>query len=179
MIRVYLACSLDGFIAGPDDDLAWLDPGEAPPTDTSALTFEAFLGEMGAMVMGRRTYDVVTAMGHPWPYGELPVLVATHRPLEGAPPTVRAAAGDIDALLDQALALSGGRDVYLDGGNLVRQGLEADRVDELVITWMPILLAGGVSLFDGLTQRRTLRFGEVHPYGSMRQVRAEVLRDPS
>lgn len=174
MVRVYLACSLDGFVAGPEHDLEWLHETvpDAPPADPGALGFEAFLGECGAMLMGRTTYDVVRGFGA-WPYGELPVHVATHRPLDPEPPaTVRAVAGSIDALLDEALAVAGGRDVYLDGGALVRSALDADRIDELVITWVPVLLGQGVPLWQGLVRSHKLRFEAVDRFeGGLVQVK--------
>ena len=171
-IRVYMAASLDGFIAGPDDDLSWL-PTDAKP-EGDAVSFEAFMADVGAMLMGRRTYDVVQSFGGDWPYGATPVLVATRRPLEPAAPTVRSIEGSIDALLDQALDEADGRDVYLDGGGMIRAALEVGRVDELIITYAPILLGNGIRLFDTLTTRRPLVFEQHAKYGSMLQVRARL-----
>lgn len=71
-LRVYIATSLDGFIAGPDDDLSWLtgaEPGEtpsappAPDPESGALSLEDFLAEVGCVLMGRRTFDVVQGFG--------------------------------------------------------------------------------------------------------------------
>lgn len=171
-IRVYIAASLDGFIAGPNDDLSWL-PTDAK-SDGDAVTFEGFMAEVGAMLMGRRTYDVVQSFGGPWPYGETPVLVATSRSLDPAAPSVRAIEGSIDALLDQALDEADGRDVYLDGGGMIRAALEVGRVDELIITYAPILLGNGIRLFDTLSTRRPLTFEGHASYGSMLQVRARL-----
>lgn len=175
-VRVYMACSLDGFVAGPDDDLSWLAPpeGAPPPGPTEALEFEPFMAQVGSMLMGRRTHDVVAAMGH-WPYGELPVLVATHRGVEAAAPTVRAVSGTIEELVAQARAAAGDKDVYVDGADMIRQAIDAGLVDELVITFVPILLAGGVRLFDGLVQRRRVEFVAHHDLGGMMQLTARVL----
>lgn len=160
-VRVYLATSFDGFIAGTNDDLSWLTGAEAPvpeqgESEPGALEFDAFLREVGAMVMGRRTYDVVLGMDAPWFYGELPVLVATHRPLEPAKETVRAVSGDIVSLIEQAREVAGDKDVYLDGGIMVRQALDAGLVDHLVITLIPMVLGEGIPLFAGLKQRHEL-----------------------
>jgi dihydrofolate reductase len=178
-VRVYLGCSLDGYIAGPDDDLSWLQPPDdptAPPADPASLGFEAFLDQVGALLMGRRTHDVVAGFGH-WPYGDRPVLVATHRPLTPAAPTVRVVSGDIDALIDQGLAAAGGRDLYVDGGDLVRQALRAERVDTLTLSVLPILLGGGVRLFDGDLPRQALRFTGHHDLGhGIVQITADVKR---
>ncbi len=169
-VRVYLATSLDGFIAGPDDDLSWLGAGDGPPPpDGEALGFDALLAQLGAMIMGRRTWDVVSKMDW-WGYGDMPILVPTHRPLQTDRPTVKAVQGDIGALIDQARAVAGGKDIYLDGGQLVRQGVQAGLVDELCLTVVPILLGGGVSLWDGLAKRSDWRFVSHHDYGRMVQL---------
>ena len=162
-LRVYIAYSLDGFIAGPGDDLSWL-PGpssaEAPPAssdaaspDAQALTFNAFIADIGALLMGRRTYDMVAGFEGAWPYGNLPVLVPTHRPLSAASATVQAVEGDITSLVARAKEAAGGKDVYIDGGNLIRQALDQKLVDELVLTLVPVALGAGHSLFAGVQQR--------------------------
>ncbi len=178
-VRVYLGCSLDGFIAGSNDDLSFLhdavpETAEAPEP-SKALSFEGFMDQVGAMLMGRRTHDVIAGMGV-WAYGDTPVLVATHRDLEPAADSVRAVSGSIESLIEQATEAAGDKDVYLDGGNLVRQGLDAGLVDELCITYVPVLLGGdGTRLFDDLTRRTKLEFVEHHRMGHMLQVTARAV----
>jgi dihydrofolate reductase len=161
--------SLDGFIAGPDDDLSWLPHDDAP--GEGAVDFDRFLSDVGAMLMGRRTYDVVQGFDA-WAYGDTPVLVPTHRPLTSTQPTVRAVQGAIDALLDEALELADGADVYVDGGDLVRQALEVDRLDELIVTLVPVVLGGGVPLFGSRTAPLGFTFDPPATYGTMVQLRA-------
>lgn len=176
-VRVYLGCSLDGFIAGPDDDLSWLAPpeGEHPAPDPAGITFEGFLAGVGAMIMGRRTHDVIAGFDG-WHYGDIPVLVPTHRPLTPAAPTVQAVCGPIEQLVAQARAIAKDRDVYLDGGDVVRQALDAGLVDELVLTFVPKLIGQGVRLFDGLLHRRSLVFEAHRDFGpGMVQVVARVV----
>jgi len=170
-VRVYMACSLDGFIAGPDDDLSWLEPAsdapEEPPPPSGALEFADFMQQVGVLLMGRRTYDVTTALlkDAPSPYGDTPVLVVTHRPLDAWSESVRAVSGDIAQVVAEAKRVVQDKDVYLDGGDLIRQALNAGLVDELVITFIPILLTAGVRLFDGLLQRQDVEFVSHHRYG--------------
>ncbi len=173
-IRVYIATSLDGFIAGPGDELDWLpSPSPDAALPEGALGFEAFLRDIGAMLMGRNTYDVVRGFGDAWFYGDVPVLVATRRPLDPARPTVRAVQGDIDALLDEALRVADGRDVYVDGGATIRAALDAGRVDELVITVVPVVLGAGKPLFAGASRRHPMEIVSHHDYGGgMVQLRA-------
>ena len=71
-VLVFIASSLDGFIAGPNDEIDWL-PSDAGQVED---TFSPFFGQVGAMLMGRRTFDMVETFQE-WPYGTTPVLVAT------------------------------------------------------------------------------------------------------
>lgn len=170
-IRVYSAISLDGFLAGEGDDLSWMGvPDPDAILDEGVLDFEGFMSQVGVLLMGRRTYDVVRAMDVPWPYGDLPVLVATHRPLdEDRPPTVRRVRGSIDILCLMAQEVAGEADVYLDGGALISQALEARLVDELVLTLVPTLLGRGVPLFAG-DRHQHLRILHQGRYGRMLQL---------
>lgn len=170
-ISVFCAVSLDGYIAGEGDALDWLgEPDFHATGDAGTVDFATFLGQTGAMIMGRRTYEVVSGFEGPWPYGELPILVATRRPLEGAPPSVQAAAGDIASLCAQARALAGDKRVYLDGGHIISQALDAGLVEELILTVVPTLLGGGIALYQG-GQRHA--FSVVHQgrFGEMVQLR--------
>ena len=178
-VRVYLGCSLDGCIAGPEHDLSFLtehapEPGAEP---AGGLGFEAFLGQVGALLMGRRTYQVVVDFDA-WPYGVRPVLVATHHALPPPPQggIARAVQGPIAALVAEAKAAARGKDVYLDGGDLVRQGLDAGLVDELCLTFLPVILGRGVRLWEGLQNRSDLVFETPVMHGAMAQVTARVKR---
>jgi dihydrofolate reductase len=181
-VRVYIATSLDGFIAGPNDDLSWLPGGDqladTAGTDSDALGYEDFIAAVGALLMGRRTYDVVRGFDLPWPYGDLPVLVATTRTLDAAPPgTVRAVSGPITELIASAKTAAGGKDVYLDGGTLIRQGAESDLIDDLTITMAPIALGSGHPLFAGINKRYPLELLSHHRHpGGMIQIRARPKR---
>ena len=158
--RVFIATSLDSFIAGPNDELDWLPQG-ADITDT----FTPFLAQVGAMLMGRRTFDVVTGFEGKWPYGDTPVVVATSRPLPAARQSVRSATGHIGELIALAKELAGDRDVYVDGGTLIRAALDANLIDELTVTMVPIVLGAGVPLFAGIGRRHELALHASRPIG--------------
>lgn len=149
--RVFIASSLDGFIAGEHDDLSWLPPPDPSGSDHG---YGAFMAQVGALLMGRRTFDVVAGFEGPWPYADKPVLVATRRPLLAPVPAVRAVDGPIDALIAEAKQAAGEQDVYLDGGDLIRQALDAGLIDELVVTLIPVVLGRGHPLFAGVQQRQ-------------------------
>jgi dihydrofolate reductase len=150
-VRVFIGCSLDGFIAGPNDELDWLDLPKGAED-----TFTPFMAGIGAMLMGRRTFDVVRGFVGEWPYGEVPVLVATRRALEGARATVRAVGGSVEEMVAEAKRSAGSKDVYLDGGTLIRQALDAGLVDEITVSILPIVLGRGIPLFAGAERRHQL-----------------------
>jgi len=174
-VRVYIASSLDGFIAGPHDDIAWLDaprpawaPMAAPPwasTAPDAVGYDEFMADVGAILMGRRTYDVVAAMDVEWPYGDVPVIVATGRPLEPEAPSVTTASAPIDNLVAEAREAARGKDVYVDGGSIIRQALDAGLIDELIVTLHPTLLGAGHPLFAGVESRHHITVRDVRRYG--------------
>lgn len=168
-VRAFLATSLDGFIAGPNDELDWLQGhGEDGVEDT----FSPFFAEIGSMLMGRRTFDVVSQFDE-WPYGDTSVLVATSRSLSTTQPNVEAVHGDIRSIVDHAKMKAGAKDVYLDGGQLFRAALAEGLVNELTLTLVPTLLGDGIPLFGGVK-------ADLHPEtcrtigGGMIQIRYKI-----
>ncbi len=159
-VRVYMACSLDGYVAGVNDDLSWLVRDHSAlgdlPADEQAVRFETFMSEVGVMLMGRTTYDVVAGFDE-WPYGQTPILVATRRPLVSRFESVEAVSGSISDLVKEARRRAGERDIYVDGADLVRQAVDAGLVDELIITYVPYLLTQGTPLFLGLKSQHELQ----------------------
>lgn len=162
--HVFVGASLDGFIAGPNDELDWLSGGSsdsqaAGPNEGAAeahQSFNAFMAQIGAVLMGRRTYDIVCGMKGPWPYGDTPMLIATSRELPAPRASVRAAHGTIAELVAQAKRAAGERDVYVDGGQLIRSALDADLIDEITVTIVPIVIGAGIPLFAGVQRHHPL-----------------------
>ena len=172
-VRVFIACSLDGFIAGEGGDLSWLTGpdavagGEPESGDGSgAVTFDAFCADVGAMVMGRTTFDTVAGFDGPWAY-PFPVFVATHREVTAKDGVdVRGMSGEIGELLDAALVAAGGKDVYVDGGDVIRQALDAGRIDEVIVTMVPVVLGRGHALFAGTAERHAFDTVAIGAYGT-------------
>ncbi|GAA1061261.1 dihydrofolate reductase family protein [Agromyces bracchium] len=141
-IQYYVASSLDGFIADEHDGLEWLlQFGMADFTDH----YERFFASVGALVLGATTYEWVLREGGGWPYGGLPTWVLTHRALEAPEGAdIRLASGDVGAIADAAVAAAGDRNVWVVGGGPVAaQFLAAGRLDELLVTYMPVALGRG------------------------------------
>lgn len=169
-VRVYMGCSVDGCIAGVGGDISFLsraqadEEGDLPKNKKgdSGVSYETFMSDIGSMLIGRNTYTIVDGFDGPWPYGKRPVFVATNRPLNTVHPYVQPIKGSIEELVDKAKQAANGKDVYIDGGQLIRQALDAGLIDELIITMVPILLGKGISLFSGLQKEHMLEFIEVH-----------------
>ncbi|WP_421201232.1 dihydrofolate reductase family protein [Aeromonas enteropelogenes] len=143
-VSAFLALSLDGFIAGEGGDLAWLAPYGGDSQE--ATGYATLMASTDTLLMGRNSYDTVSAFPE-WPYGNKPVVVLTHRPAASRD-RVSFRQGALPQVLDM-LWQEGSRHLYLDGGEVVRQGLQARVVDELTLFWVPVTLGAGVPLFAG------------------------------
>ena len=149
---VFIATSLDGYIAARDGSLAFLDAVQRPGEDYG---FARFFASVDTLVMGRRTYD--TALGFDaWPYAGKRCIVLTH----AAPPSRHGeefTEGD-PATLATRLGAEGARHVYVDGGAVISAFLAARLIDDLTISVIPVLLGDGVPLFarGGPEQRLVL-----------------------
>jgi dihydrofolate reductase len=155
---VFIATSLDGFIARPDGGLDWLDPFHGEEHG-----YSAFFAGVDALVIGRGTYD--TVLGFPeWPYGDKRLIVCTSRaadPRHGE----EIWSGSPRALAER-LEREGVRRVYLDGGALIRSFLREGLVDELTINVIPVILGSGLPLFASGLPEIPLRFVESKSYRS-------------
>ena len=149
-VSVFLGLSLDGYIAGEGGDLSWLSIVQTdPPEDTG---FDALMRDVDVMVFGRNTYDTALAF-EAWPYASKRVVVLTHRALRPRHGEEVHAGPLVDLLA--SLGQAGHRHVYLDGGGVTREGLAAGVVDELTLSWLPVILGKGIPLFaSGLSMSR-------------------------
>jgi dihydrofolate reductase len=167
--------SLDGFVAGPNDGpenglgdggeglFAWYDSGDIdfplPGTDmvfklsrASADLLQEEWGRLGAMVAGRRMFDIAHAWGGNPPGGG-PCFVVTHnQPQEwvkpGSPFTF--VTDGVESAIRQAKQVAGGKDVALSSASIMQQSLKAGLLDEIQIDLAPVVLGGGVRLFDNV-----------------------------
>ncbi|PTA67089.1 dihydrofolate reductase family protein [Deinococcus arcticus] len=155
--HVFIATSLDGFIARPDGRLDWLPgalPDGPPAPEGEDYGFDAFMAEIDVVVMGRATFETVQALD-PWPYSARMVVLSRTLTNEAIParlrPEVTVHPGPVDTLVAE-LRAQGTGGVYVDGGQTVQAFLRAGLMDTLVITQVPVLLGTGLSLFGPLTQ---------------------------
>ena len=140
---VFLGLSLDGCIAGEDGDLSWL--AQCAGESTAETGYDDLMRRADTLLIGRRTYESV--LGFPdWPWSGKRVRVLTRRPMQ-ARFDETPCSGSIESVLAD-LGAAGSRVSYLDGGDVVRQALRAGVVDELTLSWIPVVLGNGTRLFE-------------------------------
>ena len=147
---VFIATSLDGFIARTNGDLDWLTGAESAPTEED-YGYQDFIDTVDTIVMGRNTFEL-TSTFDPWPYSGKKVVVLSSRP-NAIPPHL------VDGVewlslppqhLVEWLAAQGATHLYVDGGKTIQGFLNAGLINELIITRIPILIGTGVPLFGPL-----------------------------
>lgn len=170
-VTLFIAASLDGYIAGPDDDLSWLF------TDAD-YGFSNFYSGVDTLVMGRGTYDVIRTFGE-WPYADRKTLVVSRRAdVSVDTPLTEVFSGELPALIE-LLQSEGCDNVWLvGGGELVRSFLEQGLLDQITVSMHPILLGKGVPLFPGGFRRTLLLLKDVNSFeGGLVQMTYHVMPD--
>jgi dihydrofolate reductase len=168
-----ITTSLDGFVAGPNDGLehplgeggeklhewvyglaSWREPHglEGGETGRDSEVLEEAMRNVGAIIIGRRMFDLARGWGDEPPF-HMPVFVLTHEAREALPKeggtTFTFVTEGIENALEQARAAAGDKDVAIGGGaNTIQQFLSAGLIDEFQLHIAPMLLGGGVRLFE-------------------------------
>ena len=156
---VFIATSLDGFIARRDGDIDWLSEGSVA-NESEDYGYQEFIDSVDTLVVGRNTYEKVLTFGE-WPYMGKRVVVLSR----GSPQVPGRLSGSVEVAsaspveLAQRLEQEGARHAYVDGGKTIQGFLNAGLVQELTITRIPILIGDGIRLFGRLD--RDIRFQHV------------------
>ncbi len=149
MNKVFIATSLDGFIADDNGSVDFLYKYPEQPGED--MGYYAFMDSVDALVMGRKTFETVLSFGVDWPYSK-PVFVWTTE-MKSVPSNlagkVHLISGNPSQIIQQ-LNLLNYINLYIDGGKTIQSFLEQDLIDELTITTIPVLLGSGISLFGQL-----------------------------
>ena len=149
--KVFIATSLDGYIADKDNRIEWLHQLPNPTGDD--MGFDAFFNDIDALVMGRNTFEMVLSFDVDWPYSK-PVFVLTNtltQVPEGFEGKVFIVNGELQNIVKNLNQL-GYHNLYIDGGKTIQSFLAQDLIDELILTRIPILLGGGFPLFGALPE---------------------------
>jgi dihydrofolate reductase len=143
---VFIATSLDGFIAREDGAIDWL------PANPEPHGYDEFIASVDAIVIGRKTFETVLGFGG-WAYGKKPVVVLSTRASE-----LKAPEGAVCDFMNATpqevvarLAERGMKHLYVDGGITIQRFLEAGLIQRMIITRIPILIGSGIPLFGPLS----------------------------
>jgi dihydrofolate reductase len=198
-VIVDLSVSLDGFIAGRDDGpgsplgrggeglFTWMGAGpesnrveeRLTPPDASKVVVDEWMSDAGAMISGRRTFDIANGWkdGHPI---DAPIFVVTHgAPTDGEwSPRVSFVTDGVEHALELAQETAGDRTISVSGADVAQQLLRAGLIDEIQVSVTPLLLSGGVRLFDDLgPDPITLEQTRVIESEGVTHLRYRVVRD--
>lgn len=150
--RIFIATSLDGFIADKDGGIDYLHSIPNPENDDMGYT--EMMSQTDALVMGRGTFEVVCGFDIDWPYDK-PVFVLSNtltaipQAYEGKAILVKGALTDVLKEIHER----GYHKLYIDGGKTIQSFLREDLIDEMIITTIPCLLGGGTPLFGSQDQQ--------------------------
>lgn len=147
---VFIAKSLDGYIANKNGGIEWLH--SIPNPDNSDMGYNAFIERIDALVMGRKTLEVVLGFGIPWPYTK-PVFVFSNT-LTSLPDNLNGKVELVSGSLYKVLAhihKMGMHKLYIDGGTVIQSFLKEDLIDEMILSTIPVLLGDGIPLFGMLS----------------------------
>jgi dihydrofolate reductase len=170
-IFTHLTMSLDGFIANPDDTpgeiFDWYQAGDVSfPSanedislevdEASAEVLHELIDGVGALVCGRRLFDITDGWGDQHPMGA-PVVVVTHRPVDNPERWPRTTfVGSVEEGIETAREIAGNRDVTILSPNVIQQALELGVVDEVCVSIAPALYGEGIPYFAKLDRGHVL-----------------------
>ena len=150
--KVFIATSLDGFIADKNGAIDWLHEGPSPSGSDGG--FSDFMETVDALVMGRNTYETVLSFDCDWPYSKKVFVLS--KSLKEVDPTLKDKSEIINGDLKEVVKKlndKGYINLYIDGGKTIQSFLKEGLIDELIVTQAPIVLGGGSPLFGELPQR--------------------------
>ncbi|MDE6492559.1 MAG: dihydrofolate reductase family protein [Lactobacillus sp.] len=153
-VVLYIAMSLDGYIADKEGNVSWLK-GQEKGKDVD--TYSDFIKNIDTVLMGRTTYDQVVNKLSPtsWPYQGLKTYVFTHQRIKSRK-EITFTAQDPVSLIEELMQKEG-KDIWICGGaNLITQLITQNLIDEYDISIIPTILGDGIGLFNGQDHQRKL-----------------------
>ncbi len=148
---LYISCSLDGYIAKPNNDLSFLSIVEHEGQDYG---YADFIHSVDTVIVGRKTYDWVIGQGYEFPHSDKESYVITRqaRPNNGS---INFYNGDLKSLVTE-LKNKEGKNIFCDGGSEILNQLLTDKLfDELILSIIPIIVGNGTKLFkEGIPEQK-------------------------
>lgn len=162
---VFIATSLDGFIARSDGSIDWLNQANEAVPSGEDCGYAAFMETIDTIVMGRHTFEQVLTFDE-WGYGDRPVVVLSKTGVV-IPNALRekvSVSSEFPKVLVDRLSTAGAKHLYIDGGQTIQSFLRSGLIQELTITVIPILLGAGKPLFGPLESDVILHHLSTHAY---------------
>ena len=147
---LYIASSLDGYIAKPDGNLDWLT--STPNPDSGDYGYEELLNRIGTLFMGRKTYEAILGFGIEWPYTTYKTyVISTQHNLLIQTPNTELLSEHWEERVRKINELSNKDSWLVGGGHLINAFLREELIDKMIITLIPQLIGEGIPLFAGKT----------------------------
>ncbi|MEY2638877.1 MAG: hypothetical protein RIR90_359 [Bacteroidota bacterium] len=151
---VYIAMSVDGFIAGNNDDLSFLQQVEQEGEDYG---YADFIQTIDTVIIGRRTYDTVMRLTDQFPHADKTCYIISSKAQEPKG-NLRFYTGDLKALVALLKEIKSDKHIFCDGGaSIVQQLLRLQLVDRLIVSIIPVVLGDGIRLFGDNTIQQNLQ----------------------
>lgn len=159
-VKLYIAASLDGKIAGNNHDLDWL-----PQPEDDDYGYGELLHSIDTILMGYTTYKVTSDFGD-WPYKDKTSYIFTRD-------TTKSSNGDVTLIAEDPVSFTSnlkkqsGKDIWLvGGGNIITQLHDAGLIDEYIIAIVPVVLGKGIELFPSINREQSLQLQKHKVYGN-------------
>ncbi|MCH9621705.1 MAG: putative protein YyaP [Chlamydiia bacterium] len=159
-ILIYIACSIDGFIARQDGSIDWLEEGH---TGNEDYGFKKFMKSVDAVIMGKNTYEVISKFDE-WPYPDKKVIVLSSS-LNKIRKEAKVYNKQLDNLLN-TLHTEGINHVWVDGGITLSKFINDGLIDEITITKIPVILGSGIPLFNSIKKEQRIDLINAQSYPS-------------
>ena len=176
---VYIAASVDGFIARPDGDIEWLHKSEYASPDKLNLSYDEFIVTVDGLIMGRKSFEKVLSFSV-WPYEDVPVVVLSSLDVEipgDLRDKVKVDGGDPIEIVSR-LESVGNKHLYVDGGATIQRFLQSGLITEITVSRIPVLLGDGIPLFGSINVEIPLKHVETTSSSNgFVQSRYQVLND--
>ena len=159
-----MVSSLDGFIEKKDRSVSWMESSDNYEKGVLIKDedVEEFIKTIDCYVMGSRTYELALELG--WPYGDVPVIVLTHRDLPIKRATVNFYSGDLKQFVNDQLNPNY-RNIWVVGGAmLTKEFIRMGLADDIRMVIVPVILGGGTLFFDYIGRELPLHLKEVTAY---------------
>ena len=155
---VFIATSLDGFIARKNGDIDWLEKANKSVPEGEDCGFVNFMNSVDSLVMGKKSYEKVLTFDE-WPYGDKPVIVQSRSEMKIPDRLANSVSHSLETPrnLCERLFNKGAKRLYIDGGMTIQRFLADGLITDLTITVIPILIGTGIPLFGEIVRDISLQ----------------------